>query len=83
INPDWRFTRRGHIYKGDDARREAQAALRAADDQMMIARWCQYLAPVVTASGVIVAALGSLVLAAAVVLGRAGRRSRERLIAGF
>lgn len=83
INPDWRFTRRGHIYEGDDARREAQAALRAADDQMMIARWCRHLAPVATASGVIVAALGSLVLAAAVVLGRAGRRSRERLIAGF
>lgn len=83
INPDWRFTRRGHIYEGDDARREAQAALRAADDEMMMARWCRHLAPVVTASGVIVAALGSLVLAAAFVLGRAGRRSREWLIAGF
>lgn len=83
VNPDWRFTRRGRTYGGNDARIEAQAALRDAGEGMMIARWCRYLAPVVTASGILVAALGGLILVVAFALGRAGQRSRERLIAGF
>lgn len=83
VNPDWRFTRHGRTYGGQDARSDAQEALGYTGEEIMMTRWRRYLAPVVTASGAIVAGLGCLILTIAVALGRAGRRSRERLIAGF
>ena len=83
INPDWRFTRRNRTYGGEDARAEARDALNYAGESIVVARWCRHLAQAVIASGLIVAALGGLVLATAFALGRAGRRSREQLIAGF
>ncbi len=78
-----RFQRGGKTYVGDLALSQAHGALDDTDLSIAAAGCRRMLAPVVVVSGAIVAGLGLIVVGAAFGLGRAGRRSRDALIAGF
>ena len=62
---------------------EAREALGALQTGVTLSRWRRWLPPVVTLCASLAAALSLLALLGAILLGRAGRASRENLVRGF
>jgi hypothetical protein len=83
--PDFgaQFRRNGRTYAGPIALSEARKALEDAEDAAALARWREYLPPVVMLCGGVTAALSLLALLAGALFGRAGRASRDALLRGF
>jgi Zn-dependent protease with chaperone function len=77
------FRRGGQLYVGPLALSQAREALDEAESALTLSRIRGYLPPVVILCAGMVAGLSVLALLAAVLLGRAGRASREALVRGF
>jgi len=73
----------GHNYAGPLALIKAREALGQRDTAVTVARARRVLPPVVIGCGAVVGVLSALMLLAAAVLGRLGRRSRDALVRGF
>lgn len=78
-----RFRLGGQTYVGPLALAKAQEALADAEGDLQLAGLRRHLPPVVILGAGTVAALSALVLLAALLLGQAGRRSRDALVGGF
>ncbi len=83
IDMGMRFQHAGKTYVGALALAEARRAQGELDNSLMLARFRQYLPPVVIAGGLALATLSLLMLALGFVLGLLGRSSRDRLIGCF
>ncbi|MBE9604577.1 M48 family metalloprotease [Acetobacteraceae bacterium H6797] len=78
-----RFRRGGQTYVGEIAVDQAREVLSDTERALTVARYREYLPPVMIACAAIAAALSALALISATLLGRAGRTSRDRLVGGF
>ncbi|MFT8246211.1 M48 family metalloprotease [Roseomonas sp. BN140053] len=77
------FRRNGQTYVGPLATAQAREELDDLQGAVTLSYWRGYLPPVVIACGGLAAALSALALFAALLLGRAGRGSRDALVRGF
>ncbi|EHM02346.1 peptidase, M48 family [Acetobacteraceae bacterium AT-5844] len=78
-----RLGENGRLYGASLAARMSAERLEQLDADVQLGALRAYLPPVAIGAGGLAALLGALGLAGAVLLGRAGRASRARLLAGF